>query len=214
LPIVSIKTARNLKKNYMKKVILGIITLLSFSTYSQNRYELLDNGYEKLFLRDSISKMAQSGLITNQPIVVINGKPFRYQDLEKQKLPLSKMAIEKIIAIDKQKGINIYGTFGEAGVIIITTSKTKIFLLENEDELKYYLVGTIKTSVEKNQILDSPLIVIDGVPFEYDKTLNSIVLPLKKESIVDVSILNKDSSHVIYGEDEINGAIIITTTKQ
>ena len=34
--------------------------------------------------------------ITNQPIVVINGKPFRYQDLEKQKLPLSKMAIEKI----------------------------------------------------------------------------------------------------------------------
>ncbi len=113
----------------MKKVILGIIILLSFSIYSQNRYELLENGKEKFFLTDSISKMAQSGLITNQPIVVINGKPFRYQDLEKQKLPLSKMSIEKIIAIDKQKGINIYGTFGEAGVIMITTSKTKIFLL-------------------------------------------------------------------------------------
>src|SRR3970282_2967614 len=129
----------------MKKVILGTIILLAFSIYSQNRYELLENGKEKFFLTDSISKMAQSGLITNQPIVVINGKPFRYQDLEKQKLPLSKMSIEKIIAIDKQKGINIYGTFGEAGVIIITTSKTKIFLLENEDELKYYLVDTIKT---------------------------------------------------------------------
>lgn len=198
----------------MKKIIFGIFTLLSFTIYSQNRYELLDNGMEKLFLTDSISKMTQIGLITNQPIVVINGTPFRYQDLEKQKLPLSKMAIEKIIAIDKQKGINIYGIYGEAGVIIITTFKTKIFLLENEDELQYFLVDTIKTAFEKNQINDSPLIAIDGVPIKYDKTLNSVVLPIKKEIIVDVTILNKDSSHVIYGEDEINGAIIITTTKQ
>ena len=198
----------------MKKIIFGIITLLSFTIYSQNRYELLDNGREKFFLTDSISKMTQIGLITNQPIVVINGTPFRYQDLEKQKLPLSKMAIEKILAIDKQKGINIYGIYGEAGVIIITTFKTKIFLLENEDELQYFLVNTIKTAFEKNQINDSPLIAIDGVPIKYDKTLNSIVLPIKKEIIVDVTILNKDSSHVIYGEDEKNGAIIITTTKQ
>ncbi|MGO4906689.1 hypothetical protein [Flavobacterium sp. W20_MBD1_R3] len=198
----------------MKKIILGIITLLSISIYSQNRYELLENGKEKLFLTDSISKMAQNGLITNQPIIVINGKPFRYQDLEKQKLPLSKMAIEKIVAIDKQKGINIYGTFGEAGVIIITTTKSKIFLLENEDELKYYLVDKLKTAFEKNQINASPLIAIDGVPFEYDKNLNSIVLPLKKEIITDVTIMHKDSSHVIYGENEINGAIIITTEKQ
>lgn len=198
----------------MKKIIFGIFTLLSFTIYSQSRYELLDNGMEKFFLTDSISKMTQIGLITNQPIVVINGTPFRYQDLEKQKLPLSKMAIEKIIAIDKQKGINIYGIYGEAGVIIITTFKTKIFLLENEDELQYFLVDTIKTAFEKNQINDSPLIAIDGVPIKYDKTLNSIVLPIKKEIIVDVTILNKDSSHVIYGEDEINGAIIITTTEQ
>lgn len=197
----------------MKKIILGIICLLSFSMYSQNRYELLDEGQEKFFLSDSISKMAQSGLITNQPIVVINGKPFRYQDLEKQKLPLSKIAIEKIMAMDKQKGINIYGNFGEAGVLIITTSKTKIFLLGNEDESKYYLVDKIKTAFEKEQIADSPLIVIDGVPFQYNKTLDTIILPLKKESIQDVIFFNKNSSNVIYGKDEIYGAVLITTTK-
>lgn len=197
----------------MKKIILGIICLLSFAMYSQNRYELLDEGKEKLFLSDSISKMAQSGLITNQPIVVINGKPFRYQDLEKQKLPLSKIAIEKITAMDKQKGITIYGNFGEAGVLIITTSKTKIFLLENEDEAKYYLVDKIKTAFEKEQIADSPLIVIDGVPFQYDKTLDTIILPLKKENIREVNFFNKNSSNVIYGKDEIYGAVLIITTK-
>ena len=197
----------------MKNIILGIISLFSFSIYSQNRYELLDKGKEKLFLSDSISKMAQKGLITNQPIVVINGKPFRYQDLEKQKLPLSKMAIDKIVAIDKQKGINIYGNFGEAGVLIITTSKAKIFLLENEDDSKYYLVDEIKTAFEKDQISDSPLIAIDGIPFEYDKALNTVILPLKKESISDVTILNKNSSSIIYGEKEVYGAIIITSVK-
>lgn len=44
----------------MKKIILGIITLFSISIYSQNRYELLENGKEKFFLTDSISKMAKS----------------------------------------------------------------------------------------------------------------------------------------------------------
>jgi hypothetical protein len=201
------------KKITMKKIFLGIISIISFSMYSQNRYELLENGKEKLFLSDSISKMAESGLITNRPIVVVNGIPFRYQDLEKEKLPLSKVAIEKIVAIDKQKGISIYGNFGEAGVLIITTSKTKIFLLENEDESQYYLVDKIKTAFQKDEIANPPLIVIDGEPFKYNKTLNTIVLPIKKEIISDVTILNKNSSNVIYGKDEVYGAIIITTTK-
>lgn len=198
----------------MKKVILGFVVLLSLSTYSQNRYELLDKGKEKLFLSDSISKMAESGLIKNQPIVVINGTPFRFQDLENQKLKLSKFAIEKIVALKKPVGISIYGSYGEVGVLIITTSKLKIFLLDNEDDSMYYLVDTIKTAFQSEQIANTPLIAIDGVPFEYDKALNTIILPLKKEEIKDVTILNKNSSPVIYGKNEVYGAVIITTSKQ
>ncbi len=109
----------------MKKIISTIFILLSFTIYSQNRYELVDKGNDKLFLSDSISKMAIKSLITDKPIVVIDGKPFRYQDLESQKLLLSKAEIAKIVAIDKQKGINIYGNFGDAGVLIITTNRPK-----------------------------------------------------------------------------------------
>jgi hypothetical protein len=198
----------------MKKVILTIITLLSFSIYSQNRYELLDKGKEKLFLSDAISKMVESGSITNQPIVVLDGIPFRFQDLENQKLPLSKLAIEKIELLKKPVGISIYGSYGEAGVLIITTTKAKIFLLDNEDDSMYYLVDKIKTAFQNEQIANTPLIAIDGVPFEYDKTLNTIVLPLKSETIKDVSFLHKNSSPIIYGKDEIYGAIIIITSKE
>ncbi|MFH6993016.1 hypothetical protein [Flavobacterium sp. FlaQc-48] len=109
----------------MKNFTLIIISLLSFSIYSQNRYELQDNGKEKNYLSDTITKLAENKIITKEPIVVIDGIPYRFQDLEKEKLPLSKNKIQKIIAIDKQKGINIYGNFGEAGVLIITTNKEK-----------------------------------------------------------------------------------------
>lgn len=64
-------------------------------------------------------------IVTDKPIVVIDGKPYRYQDLENQKLSVSKNEIVKIMPIEKQKGKNIYGEFGEAGVLIITTSKAK-----------------------------------------------------------------------------------------
>ncbi|NHL02472.1 hypothetical protein [Flavobacterium turcicum] len=109
----------------MKKIISTFFLLLTFSIYSQNRYELVDEGNDKLFLSDSISKMAIKSLITDKPIVVVDGIPFRYQDLENQKLQLSKSEIAKIIAIDKQKGISIFGNFGEAGVVIITTNRPK-----------------------------------------------------------------------------------------
>ena len=197
----------------MKKIIFGFITLTSLSVYAQNRYDLLENGNEKFYLTDSISKMAKIGLITEKPIVVIDGKPFRYEDLKKQKLPLSKIAIEKIIPIDKQKGISIYGTYGEAGVIIVTTSKTKVFLLEDENESKYYLTESLKAIIQENHITDSPIISIDDVRFKYDNTHNSIILPLKRENIADVKVLNKETSKIVYGKDAINGAVIITTTK-
>ena len=109
----------------MKKIISTLSFLLSFSIYSQNRYELIDEGKDKLFLSDSISKMAEKGMITDKPIVVVDGKPYRYQDLENEKLSLLKIEIDKIVAIDKQKGINIFGNYGEAGVLIITTNRPK-----------------------------------------------------------------------------------------
>lgn len=109
----------------MKTFITSIILLLSFSMYSQNRYELNNEGAEKLYLSDTITKMAQKNTITNQPIVVIDGIPYRFQDLEKEKLDLSKEEIQKIIPLTRQTGINIYGNFAEAGVLIVTTNRKK-----------------------------------------------------------------------------------------
>ncbi len=116
----------------MMKFFTLLFLFLSITVFSQNRYELSDEGKDKLYLSDSIAKLAKAGKITEQPIVVVDGIPHRYQDLENEKLVLSKMEIKKIIALEKQKGINIYGNYGEAGVLIVTTNRNSYYKPEQE----------------------------------------------------------------------------------
>ncbi|WJS96858.1 hypothetical protein NYQ10_10475 [Flavobacterium johnsoniae] len=109
-----------------------LFLFLSITVFSQNRYELSDEGKDKLYLSDSIETLAKAGKITEKPIVVVDGIPHRYQDLENEKLVLSKMEIKKITALEKQKGINIYGNYGEAGVLIVTTNRNSYHKPEQE----------------------------------------------------------------------------------
>lgn len=116
----------------MMKFFTLFFLFLSITVFSQNRYELSDEGKDKLYLSDSISNLAKEGKITTQPIVVLDGIPHRYQDLEKEKLVLSKIEIKKIIALEKQTGVKIYGNYGEAGVLIVTTNRNSYHKPEQE----------------------------------------------------------------------------------
>ncbi|MCR4030593.1 MULTISPECIES: hypothetical protein [Flavobacterium] len=107
----------------MTKLFLLLFAFTTVTVFSQNRYELSDEGKDKLYLSDSIANLAKAGKITDHPIVVVDGIPHRYQDLEKEKLALSKIEIAKIIPLQKQTGINIYGNYAEDGVLIVTTNR-------------------------------------------------------------------------------------------
>lgn len=116
----------------MMKFFNLLFLFVSFTVFSQNRYELSDEGKDKFYLSDSISDLAKAGKITTQPIVVVDGIPHRYQDLEKEKLVLSKIEIKKIIPLEKQAGVKIYGNYGEAGVLIVTTNRNSYHKPEQE----------------------------------------------------------------------------------
>jgi hypothetical protein len=115
--------AQNLLNNItpMKKIIIAVVSLLSFSMYSQSRYELQDTGKERLYLSDTIIQMAANKVITNEPMLIVDGITYTYQDLEKKKLALSKNQILKIVPVDKQKAISDYGDTEGVGVLILTT---------------------------------------------------------------------------------------------
>ncbi|MGN6617206.1 MAG: hypothetical protein ACTHJ5_08500 [Ilyomonas sp.] len=96
-------------------------------------------------------------------------------------------------------------------LFFIGCGKPKTFVLEDYGNDKYYLSDSVKIAFKKGQIERAPLIAIDGVTFDYKKSMDTIVLPLKKEQIASITFINDEGSPTIYGPDADNGAIIINT---
>lgn len=96
-------------------------------------------------------------------------------------------------------------------IIIAGCSHPKVFILnESSNENKYFVSESVGLAFKKNQIKENPLVVINGIPFKYDKRQDTITLPLKRSDIISLDFLNINSSRIIYNEKENDGAIIIT----
>ncbi|KAF2331180.1 hypothetical protein [Flavobacterium ginsenosidimutans] len=98
--------------------------------------------------------------------------------------------------------------------ITIGCSKPKTFLLNDTGKNKNYVSEFVNNAFEQNEIGASPIIVINGKPLIYDKSKDTIIVPLKKTDISSLEFLNKNSSRIIYNEKENDGAIIITSKIQ
>jgi len=99
-------------------------------------------------------------------------------------------------------------------LITVGCSNPKVFILNDKEESKSFVQKLVCKAYEKDLIGKSPLIVIDGIPFKYNKKEDTILLPLKKSDILTLDFLNKNSSRIIYNEKENDGAIIITSKIQ
>ena len=90
-----------------------------------------------------------------------------------------------------------------AFTILFGCSNPHAFVLNDTEENKYFVSESVNEAFHKNQIDTSPLIVIDGIPFNYDKKQDTILLPIKKSDIISLDFLNKNSSRIIYNEKEM-----------
>ena len=99
-------------------------------------------------------------------------------------------------------------------LLAVGCSKPKVFILNEKEESKYFVQQLVSTAFEKDLIGESPLIVINGIPFKYNKKQDTVFLPLKKLDIITLDFINKNSSRIIYNEKENDGAIIITSKNQ
>jgi len=99
-------------------------------------------------------------------------------------------------------------------LLAVGCSNPKVFILNEKEESKYFVQQLVGTAFEKDLIGESPLIVINGIPFKYNKKQDTILLPLKKLDIITLDFINKNSSRIIYNEKENDGAIIITSKNQ
>lgn len=101
-----------------------------------------------------------------------------------------------------------------SSILFLGCSNPHTFVLNDTKQNQHFVSERINQAFEKNEIDRSPLIVINGIPFRYNKNQDTIVLPLKKSDIISLDFLNKNSSRIIYNEKENDGAIIISAKVQ
>lgn len=110
--------------------------------------------------------------------------------------------------------ILIFTFLGCAKQLTTENNKQYVFLLaDSDDDSRFYFIESVNKAYKEGVFINSPLIAIDGVIFNYKKNLDTIVLPLKRKDLISTQLLGKNSSSVIYGKKEKNGAIIVNTSQ-
>jgi len=118
-----------MKKLYIALFVILLLGCKSSSkhmlTETNNRYLLTDNNSDKDYLIDYINKLEKDSIITDKPLLVIEGFAISYDDLESHKLNLSKNEIKSIDHLNKNSegAINIYGDKGKGGVLLIMSNR-------------------------------------------------------------------------------------------
>ncbi len=187
----------------MRTSIILLLFSLALLSCSTNRYLLSDNNDDKEFLSKKINEFKKTEGITGKPLIVIDGKPYRYNhELKNKRLELSKSDIEKIDVLKKDVGIRIYGEFAEGGVLLITTKDYK-----NEEKGKSQKKENIKETT-LNDIIKSGkiLIIVDGNEASKE-TLDKI----NPDNIESVDVLRREAANELYPDKDLDGVIYVNT---
>lgn len=108
-----------------KIYLMLLLSLILVSCHTSSRYALSDGGKDKAYLIDYIDKLVKYKTIKKHPLIVIDGKPYRYDvELKESKLPLAKDEIAEIVIADREKAKKIFGEPAKNGVLLITTKSS------------------------------------------------------------------------------------------
>ena len=179
----------------MNQIIKSFLIVLLLSNCATNRYELNDqNKVDKYLLINKINESKTKGEISSKkPIIVVDGKPFRYNfELKENKLELSKSDIKKIEILKKEVGIRIYGDFAEGGVIVITT------------EIESNNTTSKNTDIANKNIL----FLVDGMEVT-EETIKSI----DPNDIESVDVIKNEAAKKLYSDKNYDGIIHVKMKK-
>jgi hypothetical protein len=182
----------------MKQLIKIIILSILLSNCSSSRYVLNDlSKNDRRFLITEIKKAkAINKISSSKPIIVVDGKPHRFNyELKENKLELSKVDIKNIEILKHDVGIKMFGDFAKNGVFIITTKEHKKDYEDKKEE---------KLSLDNANILF--LVDAKVVTKEY-------VTSIDPNMIETITVLKGEAAKKLYPDRNLDGVIIIVLKK-
>jgi hypothetical protein len=177
----------------MKLFFPFLVILLIASSCTSNRYVLSDSNDDKDFLKQQIKVYKKTKGISNKPIIVLDGIPYRYShELKEKPLTISKSDIKEISILKKEAALRIYGDFAKGGVLLITTKVEREPIQKSNDN---------KGFDDKNI-----LFIVDGKIVE-----RSFALSLNPNDIETLTVIKNKEDIMDYTSGNYDGVILIVT---
>jgi hypothetical protein len=174
----------------MKNYILFSFLVIVLSSCSNNRYLLNDKDVERKYLVRIIDEYAQKKLISNTPMLLIDGRTYRYKVELKKGLNLSKSNIKQISVLNHDIGTTLYGNRGLKGVVMITT-----YIGEKLNDL--------------NKLEGKGLILCDGNVVDRKDLWN-----IKPLEVVSIEIINSKDEIAKHTMDNYQWVVVIKLKKK
>ena len=107
----------------MKENIFFICLILLIGCNTPSKIFVLDDiGKDKYYLTDSLQVLVKKR--HHPPLIVINGRQFKYQqNTDTIQLPIKKKNISNITFLSKKTGMVLFGKSGKSGVLVITIAQ-------------------------------------------------------------------------------------------
>lgn len=96
-------------------------------------------------------------------------------------------------------------------VLMLSGCASGRYILTDSGKHKRILVKTINEMYHSGQISKKPILVIDGIPYRFEKELKESKLSFSKDEIEKIQLLKKEVGIRIYGEYAQCGVLLITT---
>ena len=172
----------------MNRLLTVILCMSLFTACSTDRYLLSGSTDDNNFLIDKIKENVEMGLITNKPLIVIDGVPHRYSiELKEKPLELKRSQIRGIDVLKKDVGVKLYGEEGKAGVVVVTV-KPKSKRWTKDEVILYIAGGKVITKEELKQIKPSE---IESINIIKDKSEFKLYTDKKCDGLVVITLKQK-----------------------
>ncbi|RKD88157.1 hypothetical protein [Mangrovibacterium diazotrophicum] len=74
-----------------------------------------------------------------------------------------------------------------------------------------FVENIVQKFIENGNVKSNPLVILDGVPYNYDILIKEKKLEQYKDSVITISSLDFEVGKILYGDRAKNGVIIISS---
>ena len=172
----------------MKNLFLIIFGLLTLSGFSQD-YLLADENSDKTMIADFIEKSIAEKKLKKNPVIVVNERVLKDNELDKLNFYKSDILEFSLIAMDNPQMVDIYGEQSLNGVLLIETkpfqekaaksiSDSKVlFLLNDKPITRAELEKINHDTIESVDVIKDKKEIAKYTTDEYDGV---VIIKLKK----------------------------------